>query len=422
MAEQITAIPYVVIAETRLDSFEYLATFDHVLDYPVELWHLAFSFRIEPDERIRWGTYEPVDGWLTSPYSGFNDLTTTLVIPAGDMTGASELVLAIPWWLDGGGNTPWELEVSLRAFLEHEGLIPPISFPGSHYLMYFEFGSYDFMQNRLLLSRPFGSNSIWVVERWMQLDGTVHHNRIPQSDTLSMQEFFEYQQAQFEAGNANWLADPHEVARVYMELHGWGDVPFMIKRYITNTASLQHTSPLFVVLEEFIANAQGETKASVVSLNAGGTAGVLVLDLYGVPTATLLYTHGDVVQHADLGPQYANIVSSISSEGQLVRITNDGNRQSYTILTISVSGNLVPRMTIFAENAGVDGQAKSYYLIHGFPEDVPRENWTSITYDAFHDVRVSNGLDNLLCVWSEMEDQTHNLQRMFNFNFAGFDR
>jgi len=110
----------------------------------------------------------------------------------------------------------------LRSFLELEHQLPPVSYPGNHYLAYFELGPEDFQRNRLLLSQPFGDDGIWVVERSQQMHGIVNH-ATPQSDTLSMTEYFAGQQALFERGDAPWLIDPYAVAMAYLELNGWHD-------------------------------------------------------------------------------------------------------------------------------------------------------------------------------------------------------
>ena len=207
-----------IIAETRIDRLENVAMFDHILAHPIELWRFVFSVRVDYDGAVRWGTFHPDEnGWVV----GLNDMTTLLVFSLEE-TGLS-FMGNIPWHLELGFadvEAPWWLELSLRSYLEQEGYLLPVIFPGNHYLVYFEFGPEDYRRNRLLLSQPFGEGGIWVVERWQQLNGILHHV-MPQSDTLTMTEYFTQQQALFRAGNAHWLGDPLEVAMAYLEQLEW---------------------------------------------------------------------------------------------------------------------------------------------------------------------------------------------------------
>jgi len=230
ITNDINDFPYVTVVERRIDTLEYRATIENVMENPIEMWYFAFSLRVEEEEGARWGTFTPdQDGWLCSRYSGLHDLSTTMVFSVDGEYGQFDglnYIGVIHWWLDGGDDTLWSSEVALRAYLENAGIIPPISFPGNHYLAYFGFGQEDFMRNRLLLSQPFGEDGIWVVERWQQLNGNLHHNMIPKSDTLSMFDYFLQQQRLFEEGHAPWLADPFTVARAYIDFHeGWQNSP-----------------------------------------------------------------------------------------------------------------------------------------------------------------------------------------------------
>ena len=213
-----------LITETHIDVLEKVAMFDHILAHPIELWRFTFNIRVEYDEEVRWGTIHPDEnGWIV----GLNHTTTLLVFSLED-TGLN-FMGSIPWYLEVGLSdveAPWWLELSLRSYLEHEGYLLPVFFPGNHYLVYIALGSQDFQRNRLLLSQPFGEDGIWVVERLQQLDNRRLHHILPQSDTLSMMEYFAQQQTLFRVGNAPWLGDPLEVAMAYLEQRGWASSVF----------------------------------------------------------------------------------------------------------------------------------------------------------------------------------------------------
>jgi len=217
--------PHVSIVESRINRFEKIAEFDHILPQTIELWKLDFALRVDYEPFIRWGTFEPdADGWISQAV-GFHGSTFVLILAR---TGDSlEYMGAIQWWWDIT-EEPWSLENALRRHLENENILAPVTFPGNHYVVYVQRPSFsewsEDMYHRILLSQPVtqGPGGIWAVERWQHFGewgfGTVMHAD-PKSAILTMTEYFSQQQQLFDVGLAPHLSDPEAV--VFAFVHSW---------------------------------------------------------------------------------------------------------------------------------------------------------------------------------------------------------
>ena len=151
VAATIHTSPYVRTVEARIDLLEKIAELDHIIPYStVELWRLHFAIRVEEDsDDVRWGTFTPDEnGWISNA-TAFNDANTILAFTRSDNEFTSRG--AIPWWMEwGDSSTPWAAEITIRTFFEFINLIPPVTFPGNHYLVYFDLSGHS--TGRLVLS------------------------------------------------------------------------------------------------------------------------------------------------------------------------------------------------------------------------------------------------------------------------------
>ncbi|MCL2379134.1 MAG: M56 family metallopeptidase [Defluviitaleaceae bacterium] len=223
------------ITETRINTLEKVAEFDHIFPQTIELWRLDFMLQTEDieDGNIRWGTFAPDEnGWL-GQHTGWNDANILLAFVRHD--SGTEFLWHIPWAFELHTNTAtiWGLETALRMTLELRSYVPEMTFPGNHYIVYFDMG---LEYGRMFLSQPLtqGDSGIWVVERWQQIGNNSSfirdHDQFNTMHALPYnldmnQNFLEHAeelQRLFNAGQAPWLASPHESAYEYLTTQGLG--------------------------------------------------------------------------------------------------------------------------------------------------------------------------------------------------------
>jgi len=221
--------------DTRIDHFEAVARFYHLLAGPIELWHLEFmllttDIEQDPERWVRWGSFAPDEyGWL-GQHSGWNCANIFLAFTYG--AEGLEYLGHVPWHFafDTDTTTLWGKEAVLRRHLEAQSILPSVSFPGNHYLAYFDFGGHE--DARLLLSQPISEGDIWIVERWQQIGNearprdpyafiTLPARPIDGDWNQTTVELAHDLQGQFDDGEAPWLADPYAVARAYLDSVGW---------------------------------------------------------------------------------------------------------------------------------------------------------------------------------------------------------
>jgi len=219
------------VIDTRIDKFELIGRLDQY-----ELWALNFAMQVEDDTNTRWGTFSPdEDGWLCRA-TAFNDGNTHLVFLRD--IGGVHLIGDVNWNAALRAfppDCPWSAELFLRNFLEDWEYIPSVKFPDSdHLLVYFVLGNTDThsplsLYGRLLLSQPFGVDSIWVVDRMQHVGVRIFREpeilpmaqtmfAIPRCHESTMMDYFTELQRRFEAGET-WLSDPYAVAQAELELH-----------------------------------------------------------------------------------------------------------------------------------------------------------------------------------------------------------
>ena len=175
-----------------------------------------------------------------------------------------------------------------------------------------------------------------------------------------------------------------------------------------------NSHPLAIALQNFNTHAEGETRAFLVDVDGNNTEGMLVVDLYGFPTGILFYLHNGILHQADMGPQDAGFVSSMTIHGRrLVNLMADGGQWSYTLFDIRDNGDLNAAFTIFAEafieatDADQDGSTQHvFYMSDDFLQDFCRENWQSITFEEYDELRALYGLDSVRGAWWDMEDES----------------
>jgi len=223
IAENLHTSPYVRWVDTRINEFYKIAEFDHLGQLPVEVWRLDFAVQMEElNDEVRWGSFFPdEDGWI-SHATALNDARTLLVFTRH----GSRLYFrgAVPWFMEIlDGSTVWQAEIAARAFLESVNYLTPMLYVGETYLVYFDFGGFEY--GRLLLTQPAtrGEGGIWAVERWQQVEHLHIHFAPPESDTLNSVEFYAEQQRLFDAGEAPWRGVPYYVARQFLDRQGWDE-------------------------------------------------------------------------------------------------------------------------------------------------------------------------------------------------------
>jgi len=212
-----------IIVDTRIDSLEIWFETNDMLPYPVEVWHLHFPLQVEypmPIPFIWDGRFE--DGWITLHM--YNNI---FMVIAHEDSGLLSIGQIPSWVMQNTPNhTPWGREMALRMFLENQGILPAVTFPGNHYVANFDSGIGGWSHPaRMLLSQPFGEGGIWVVERWADSLGNYIHYALPTNGNFEQTsiEYYAELQRQFELGSI-WLGDPAEVARRYLlYVHGWDE-------------------------------------------------------------------------------------------------------------------------------------------------------------------------------------------------------
>ena len=233
VAASIHGSPYVRVVDTRIDIFEKVAALDEGFPFPVELWKLEFAIRVEEDsDDVRWGTYWPCeDGWI-SQTTAFNDASTHMAFTVSD--DMYEFLGVLPWWM-GHASTPVAAEHFLRTFLEHLGVLPPVTFPGNHYIVDFNIitGTYPVIDGvwtqveipyRMLLSQPAvqGEGGIWTVERWGMRENPSINRVFPQTDDPNMSLRDYYAASENAVGRGEWSRmNPLDVAQQFMSSMFW---------------------------------------------------------------------------------------------------------------------------------------------------------------------------------------------------------
>ena len=169
--------------------------------------------------------------------------------------------------------------------------------------------------------------------------------------------------------------------------------------------------PLAIALKDFIAGAEDEIKAFLVDVDGNNTEGILAIDLSGFPMGTLLYIHDGILHQADVGPQDAGFVSSMTEGGRrLVNLMGDGGQRSYTLFGIE-EGELVEALII---HVSMTGEYSGEYPDITWYHDYRYGGWDGeiITQEEFNNIRTRYGLDNVRGSWWDMEDESIEILQM----------
>jgi len=194
--------PHVTVVDYRVNHLAKIAELSEGLPHAFELWEVNFMFQVEYEPFVLWSGANAMpdeNGWVGS-HALLGDLVTHLVI-AND-SGNLRLMEHIVWGVLGVHSnawTPWGAEDMLREYLEMIEMLPPLTFPGNHYIAYAHISDQFYV--RALLSQPIrqGDGGVWAVVSWQSLDrwnydvGTIFPAH-PLSETMTMLEFFREQQ------------------------------------------------------------------------------------------------------------------------------------------------------------------------------------------------------------------------------------
>lgn len=194
------------ITESKITKLEKIASFEQLLPATVlEIWSL--EYRLKPDDiskvMLAGGMHE-IDGWITEEAS----MGKPILIFAYE--NAAPQLLGTAWSGAADFSTTAGQETALRIFLEERGLLPNVTFSGSHIVIKFPLSTGETSQ--LLLSQPVvqGDRGIWCVERWMDGNGTVYH--VTPETAMMIADYYRELQKQSDQGSNTALLDPLQVA------------------------------------------------------------------------------------------------------------------------------------------------------------------------------------------------------------------
>lgn len=192
------------IIDSEITKLEKISTFDNILSSPIELWSL--EYRLKPDHITKVpmaGGREEVDGWFTGSTSmGYPILAFSLENNNMEYLGHF-------YQNEIGFDTLAKQEITLRQMLERQGLVANESYKGNHVMVQFPLSTGETSQ--LFLSQPVdqGQKGIWVVERWMDGNGTIYYE-YPETQ-IKIMDYYKELQKQFNHGENPYLGDPLEV-------------------------------------------------------------------------------------------------------------------------------------------------------------------------------------------------------------------
>ncbi|MDD4679509.1 MAG: hypothetical protein PHP79_01265 [Clostridia bacterium] len=196
--------PRFKITDSQITKLENIETFENILASPIEIWELKYKLKAKTKKvELRDGMQE-IGGWLIDedslgkPYLAF------------EMEGQSRKYLGCFYPHEFEFKTLANLEMGLRIMLERTGVLPKESYGGNHVAVALSLPTGETSQ--LLLSQPVvqGDKGIWIVERWMNEDGTIYYE-FPDTD-IKIADYYKNMQEQFNNGEKLSLGDPVGVA------------------------------------------------------------------------------------------------------------------------------------------------------------------------------------------------------------------
>ncbi|MCL2398701.1 MAG: hypothetical protein FWC91_03020 [Defluviitaleaceae bacterium] len=170
--------------------------------------------------------------------------------------------------------------------------------------------------------------------------------------------------------------------------------------------------PLAIALQNFIDNAEGETRVSVPAVN--GTLALLAIEFVdGFAEATVFVYTGFEVIYKEIGSIEGfpfSVGFTGDGWGNLLKVTGDGGNSSYTMFGVATNpatsrDEIVYLFTIYDEL--VDDGSRSYYRFDGgWPEGIEGGRH-SITEEEFNTIRYGWG-DFITC-WRDSWDSTESI-------------
>lgn len=197
------------IIDTKITKLEKLVGFDNILHSPIEVWNL--EFRLKPDN-ITNASYKTTlyeeDGWITED-NGMGKRCLVFI-----MDGDDTRILGGFQHEEFDFDNLAKQEARVRVMLAHIGLLPNGAYEGNHIVIKFPLSIDENIE--LFLSQPViqGDKGIWIVERWKDPQGFIHHE-FPNTNT-SIDERYKSLQNRFDIGEDLSLGDPIEVAMSFI--------------------------------------------------------------------------------------------------------------------------------------------------------------------------------------------------------------
>ena len=206
------------ITDIDIVRFDRIAEYGDMYPYPLELWQLDFHLKPDHVEFVR-NDVRIEDGWITES----NDSKPLMVFSKENGTTKYLGDISFGILLATNTDVPAGREMAVRMYLEEIGLLPHVTYPGTHYLVNARLS--DGSPIQLLLSQPAdkGDTGIWCVERWRDLSGNnnLYYEYPPAGWTdKPIAEYYADLQRQsnkaLETGSTNSLIQPREVARAFL--------------------------------------------------------------------------------------------------------------------------------------------------------------------------------------------------------------
>ncbi|GIP26992.1 hypothetical protein J23TS9_21220 [Paenibacillus sp. J23TS9] len=205
--QRITDFKNVKIVDRKITKLEKIAEFDELLSMPLEIW--ALEYRLKPDDPDKLILAEGLtDGLITEEGS----MGKPMLIFSYE--NSSPQYLGVIRSGENDMTTKSGQEMALRVFLEGNGQLPHVTYPGNLVLVKFPLSTGETSQ--LLLSQPVvqGDSGIWCVERWKDTNGNEYYNT-PQTE-IAIADYYARLQTQAAQGENASLLNPLQVALQYI--------------------------------------------------------------------------------------------------------------------------------------------------------------------------------------------------------------
>jgi len=177
----------------------------------------------------------------------------------------------------------------------------------------------------------------------------------------------------------------------------------------------ENPHPLAATLENFNANAEGETRAFMVDIDGSpSVVAIKFVDTFFAEATLFVFTGSEVIYNTIGSIEGFPFSIGITPEGRLVKVTGDGGNWSYTPFggatdLASQTDVIIYLFTIYGELA--DSENNNYYRFPGGWLEGLEGGRYSITEEEFNAIRTRYGLDNIR-FWRDIEDETPQILAM----------